>query len=179
MTFPYLCNLILQGVSMHWYVLYTNPRSEKKVANRLSDKGFEVYCPLREEIRLWSDRRKKVKVPVFTSYVFIRLESYPQERTLVLETPGVARFLWWLGKPAIIRDQEIEDIHTFLEECRDADINMLYQKGDEVKIDKGPFKEYQGIIIDLDKRKAVLNITSLGLTLRAQLPLAMLKKLSH
>ncbi len=120
-----------------------------------------------------------MKVPVFTSYVFIRLKTYNQERNAVLETPGVVRFLWWLGKPAVVRDKEIEDIKKFLEECHDTDINVLYHKGEQVEIDKGPLKEYKGIIVDLDKRKALLHITSLGLTLKAQLPLGMLKKLPH
>lgn len=162
---------------MHWYVIYTKSRTEKRVADRLADKGFEVYCPLKEEIRQWSDRRKKIKAPVFRSYVFIRLKAYAKERTAVLETPGVVRFLWWLGKPAIVRDEEMDALREFLEEYRKAGIQITYQKGERVLINQGPFKEYKGIITDLDKRKAYLYIESLGMTLKAQLPLNMLNKL--
>lgn len=163
---------------MDWYVIYTQARAEKKTANRLKDSGFEVYCPLQEEVRQWSDRRKKIKVPVFRSYVFIRLENYAKERVAVLQTPGVSRFLWWLGKPAVVREVEMNDLKAFLEDYKDKDIQISYLKGEKVEIKQGPLKAYKGTIIDLDRRKAVLHIESLGLTLKAQLPLGMLKKLS-
>lgn len=161
----------------HWYVIYTRSRAEKKTATRLEEAGFEVYCPMREEMRQWSDRIKKVKEPVFRSYVFIRLEHYSKESITVLNTPGVVRFLWWLGKPAIARDVEIEQIRQFLTEYKDNDIQITFRKGEEVEIKQGPFKEFKGIIIDLDQRKAILEIKSLGLALKAQLSLGVLKKI--
>ena len=163
---------------MHWYVIYTQPRAEKKTAGRLDEAGFEVYCPLREEVRQWSDRKKKVKVPVFNSYVFIRLEDYVRQRVQVLTTPGVSRFLWWLGKPAIVRDEEMNSLRQFLDDYRDTEIQVSYNKGERVEITQGPFKSYKGIIVDMDRKKAMLIIESLGLTLRATLPLHLLKKMS-
>lgn len=160
----------------HWYVIYTQSRAEKKTANRLKELGYEIYCPLQEEVRQWSDRRKKVKVPVFRSYVFIQLDNYSKECVEVLQTPGVVRFLWWLGKPAIVRDAEMDNLQQFLEEYKDTAIRVTYHKGEMVEIKQGPFKEYKGTIIDMDRRKAVLHLESLGLTLRVQLPLTMLKK---
>lgn len=164
---------------MPWYVLYTKPRNEKKVADRLVSKGIEIYCPLQEEVHQWSDRKKKVKVPVFRSYVFIHLADYRKESIIVLETPGAVRFLWWLKKPGIARDEEIQNIRSFLREYGPVEVTTLYQKGERVSITHGPLQEQQGIIVDLDKKMAQLYIDSLGVCLKAYLPLDILQKLKE
>ena len=160
-----------------WYVIYTRSRAEKKTANRLEEEGFEVYCPLKEEVRQWSDRKKKVKVAVLPSYVFIKLENYGKERIDVLNIPGVLRFLWWIGKPATVREEEIKQLKEFLSEYRHTRISVSFKKGEKVVINQGPFKEHKGIIIDFDRRKAILQLESIGIMLKAQLPLSMLKKM--
>lgn len=161
---------------MPWYALYTRSRTEKKVADLLIKKNMEVYCPLQEEIRQWSDRKKKVKVPVFRSYVFVHLDDYTAGCGSVLNTPGAVRFLWWQGKPGIVRDEEIEEIKKFLKDYGGSEISIVdYRRGEKVKIAAGPLKEQEGVIIDLQNKKAVLSIESLGVDLIAQLPLTMIK----
>ena len=91
---------------MPWYVLFTKPKSEKKVAEKLEQKGIEVCCPVRVEVRQWSDRKKKVEVPLLPSMVLVKLED--NERHLVFETQGVVRYLFWLGEPATVSESEIE-----------------------------------------------------------------------
>ena len=90
---------------MNWYVVYTKPKWEKKVAEQLTQRGIECYCPIVTEVRQWSDRKKKVEVPLFNSYVFVRLAEV--DRNLVFQSSGVVRYLFWLAKPAIVRDEEI------------------------------------------------------------------------
>lgn len=161
---------------MPWYALYTKSRNEKKVADQLQKKGATVYCPLQEEVRQWSDRKKKVKVPVFRSYVFVHLNDYQQESLHVLETAGAVRFLWWQGKPGIVRDQEIENIKEFLEEHKGATISMTtYRPGERIEIASGPLKEKEGVIMDIQNKKAILAIESLGINLVAQLPVSMIR----
>lgn len=75
---------------MNWYVIYTKPKWEKKVAEQLADAGIECYCPLITQVRQWSDRKKKVVVPLFNSYVFVRLEDC--DRNLVFQSPGAVRY---------------------------------------------------------------------------------------
>jgi transcription antitermination factor NusG len=94
---------------MQWYALYTEPRHEKKVADRLLKLGVEVYCPLVTQIKQWSDRKKKVEVPLLPSYVFVKLEE--SNRDIVFQVSGVVRYLFWLGKPAIIRNEEIQHLN--------------------------------------------------------------------
>src|SRR4051812_48560014 len=109
---------------MPWYVLYTKPRNEKKVATLLQEKGVEVYCPVKEEVRQWSDRKKKISEPVFKSYIFVSLEDYNGQNIPVLETPGSVRFLWWNKKPGIVRDKEIQAIRDFLNNYKGAEITI-------------------------------------------------------
>lgn len=158
-----------------WYALYTKSRNEKKVADLLERKGVEIYCPMQEEVRQWSDRKKRVKMPVFRSYVFVRMENYKAESVPVLETPGAVRFLWWLGKPGVVRDEEIEGIRKFLEEYRGAELSVEYHQGDHVRIAGGPLKEQTGTVLSIRNKKAVLIIRSLGISLTAQLPVNLLE----
>src|SRR5690606_40964625 len=97
---------------MPWYALYTKPRNEKKVADGLAKLGIEVYCPMVIQVRQWSDRKKKVELPLIPSYVFVRLEEKERER--VFEVPGIVRYLYWLGKPAVITDVEIKTLQGSL-----------------------------------------------------------------
>jgi len=85
-----------------WYAVHTRPRWEKKVAGQLAKKRLEYYCPLNKVQRQWSDRKKIILEPLFTSYVFVRLSE--TEHLPVLQTDGVLSFVYWLKKPAVIQD---------------------------------------------------------------------------
>ena len=90
---------------MHWRVLYTNPRAEMKVVQRLEKIGVEAYCPARIEMRQRSDREKKIWVPLLPSMVLVNIEE--QEKNKVFEVQGVVRFLYWLGEPAKVSADEV------------------------------------------------------------------------
>lgn len=91
---------------MPWYVLITKPKSEKKVAEKLQERGIEVCCPVRVEVRQWSDRKKKVEVPLLPSMILVKLED--NQRSIVFGTTGTLRYLFWLGKPATVSESEID-----------------------------------------------------------------------
>ncbi len=95
-----------------WYVLYTKPRNEKKVAQRLSEAGYTVYCPLQKIRRQWSDRTKVVEEPLFKSYLFIQIEDHRRDE--VFTFPGTVRYLFWLRRPAQVRQVEINTIQKWL-----------------------------------------------------------------
>jgi transcriptional antiterminator RfaH len=159
---------------MPWYVLYTKLRNEKKTAQLLSLKGMEVYCPLKESIRQWSDRKKKVQEPVFPSYIFVYLTDYKKECNDALETPGAVRFLWWLGKPGIVRDAEVKAIKDFLTEYKDVTLSYLPEPGQYVSIEEGPLKEKTGKILQIRGKKAILHLESLKMNLTAEIPVSSL-----
>ncbi|OYQ32151.1 antitermination protein NusG [Flavobacterium cyanobacteriorum] len=148
---------------MPWYVLYTNPRAEKKVAAQLTALGMDVYCPLVTKVQQWSDRKKKIKTPLFTSYVFINIDE--QHRDKVFSIKGVARYLYWLGKPAVVRDEEIAEIKKWLATDY-LDVKMdNYSKGDEVEIKEGPFKNFKGIVQEIGNTTIRLALPSIGIIL--------------
>ena len=145
----------------NWYAVYTKPRSEKKVTERLSDSGFEMYCPMMKTMRQWSDRKKKVQLPMFPGYVFVYVEE--NERSLILQDSGVLNFVFWLGKPAVIRDNEIEAIKKIAENGEEINISAeAFEIGRLVIIPEGPFKGMTGKVDKLDKRKIIVLVDQLG-----------------
>ncbi|MDI5887466.1 MULTISPECIES: UpxY family transcription antiterminator [Flavobacterium] len=153
---------------MNWYVVYTKPKWEKKVAEQLRDKGVECYCPLITQVRQWSDRKKKVEVPLFNSYVFVQLPD--SERNAVFQSVGVVRYLFWLGKPAIVRDEEINIIKKWLDPSKGNDISVLsFQIGDSIQLDSGPFSNQKAIVQEVTNTHYVLVLESLGCVLKMKL----------
>jgi len=145
----------------NWYAIYTKPRSEKKVTERLSGSGIEAYCPLMKTLRQWSDRKKKVQLPMFPGYVFVYISEI--ERILVLQDYGVLNFVFWLGKPAIIRDNEINAIREIADRGEEINISSeAFEVGRLVKIPEGPFKGMTGTVDKLDKRKVIVLVEQLG-----------------
>ena len=153
---------------MNWYVVYTKPKWEKKVAEQLVQRGIECYCPLVTQIRLWSDRKKKVEVPLFNSYVFVRLEE--KDRNLVFQSSGVVRYLFWLGKPAIVREEEIGTIKNWLSMPDAYEVSVAaLQVGDKVVLDSGPFQSQEAVVQEVNKNSYVLFLESLGCVLKMKL----------
>ena len=161
---------------MNWYVLYTKPRNEKKVTALLEDAKIQVFCPLKEEIRQWSDRKKKVSEPVFKSYIFVKLADYKNDSVAVLSLPGAVKFLWWNGKPGIVREKEIAAIKDFLDDYKNAEITVVFREGEQIKVMEGPLKDAEGKILQVKGHKAILHLHSLGLNMVAKLPVQALSK---
>lgn len=160
---------------MPWYVLYTKPRNEKKVATLLQEKGVDVYCPVKEEIRQWSDRKKKISEPVFRSYIFVSLEDYNGQNVSVLETPGSVRFLWWNKKPGIVRDEEIQAIRDFLNNYKGAEITVELTSGQAVTVGEGPLKDTAGTVLHTKGNKVYLAIKTLSVCIVATVPIQSIK----
>ena len=129
---------------MNWFVLYTKSRAEMKVAYRLGQLGIEVYCPVINEIRQRSDRKKNIQVPLLPSMVLVKISD--KEKNRVFDVPGVIRDLFWLGRPAQVTDEEvlvlkkIMEGRNFLEHqviqhqiVAQVDLLKLFQQGDIIK----------------------------------------------
>jgi len=145
---------------MPWYALYTESRQEKKVATRLAQIGLEVYCPMIIQERQWSDRKKKVEVPLLPSYVFVNLEAHNRE--LVFQVPGIVRYLYWLGNPAIVKDSEIEVLQKWLQDKVVSFEVTGIQPGSDYEIPSGPFIGQKGKVEKVYKNKIVLMLKELG-----------------
>jgi transcription antitermination factor NusG len=162
----------------HWLAVYTQPRWEKKVHRLLEDRQLEAYCPLNKVYRKWSDRMKKVEEPLFKSYVFVRVSE--AERTAVRMTPGVVNFVYWLGKPAVIRDHEIATIRQFLDEHEEVEALRTedIQPGSRLVITSGVMMDQQATALKVGKRYVEVVIESIGYTLRAKVERSKLKRIA-
>ncbi|RXK86116.1 UpxY family transcription antiterminator [Filimonas effusa] len=156
-----------------WFALYTKPRWEKKIFSVLERKGIETWCPLQRIQRQWSDRKKIVEEPLFKSYVFVRISD--QERLSVLQTDGVLNFVYYLSKPAVIREEEIEMIKSYLLQ-RDAIISIesaeAFDKDTRIKIKQGLFMDQVGTITrPAGKKKVYVSLESLGQVMIVEFPI--------
>ena len=140
------------------------------MSKKISELGIEVYCPTYKTMRQWSDRKKKVELPLFSSYVFVKLDHYDPIKINWIN--GFSHFVYWLGKPAVVRDQEISSIQLFLSKVvhETIRVNQL-EVGKEVKISSGPFKQVKGKVLKIGKKKAILQIDTLGSLIEAELSL--------
>lgn len=151
-----------------WYVLYTKPKWEKKVAESLTKKGFEQYCPLNKVQKQWHDRKKIVLEPLFSSYVFVK--TNPQSLSYIKSISGVVNFVHWLGKPAIVRNEEIEAIESFLGKYENVHLEKtVVNVNDAVKITQGPLIHREGRIVQVNNSSVKIELPSIGYALVAQI----------
>ncbi len=152
--------------NMQWYAVYTKPRWEKKVYALLLEQGMKGYCPLNKVRKKWSDRVKWVEEPLFKSYVFVKLD--PAGMTKVRMVNGVVNFVYWLGKPAVVRDNEIETIRKFLNDYTEVTVSRTdLREDDKILIRKGAFMDKEAKVVSVSKNKVRVIIESIGFTLMA------------
>ncbi len=152
---------------MNWYVLYTKPKWEKKVTEKLQQIGITAYCPVISKVQQWSDRKKKVEMPLFSSYVFVQVEE--RDRNAVFAVSGVIRYLFWLGKPAIVKDQEIVAIQQWLSEPDFFEVEVrTWQPGDRVVLEQGVFKDQLAVVQEVKSSSYVLVLEALGCVLKVE-----------
>jgi transcriptional antiterminator RfaH len=131
----------------HWYVIYTSPNCEKNLLMSIQKINLVAYLPLNTEIRQWSDRKKKVTVPLFKSYLFVYLDFSGIHAVKIL--PGFVDFIRFGGLPTVIPEKEIKLIksimtmNTYVETT-----SRRLIKGDRVKLLKGALAGYEGTLCE-------------------------------
>lgn len=161
-----------------WQIVHTRSGCEKKVATLLEKKKLEVYCPLNKFDRQWMDRKKIMAEPLFSSYVFINVAEADCENVLL--TDGVINFVYWLRKPAIVQDEEIETIKRFLSEYDHVGIEKAEVLPDtEVKILNGPLVFWEGNIVEVRTNTVKIFLPSLGYSLVAEIKKESLLDTAH
>lgn len=130
--------------NIKWFALYTKPRAEFVAETKLNELGVEVYLPKILRVKQWSDRKKKILEPLFKSYIFIRCTE--QQRALASYLPQIVKTVCFDGKPAIIPDEQIENIRTLLHKTNDVTVVDGIVEGTAVKIVEGPFAGVTGVV---------------------------------
>lgn len=160
-----------------WFVIYTKPNAEKKFAERLEKAGFVVYLPLYKELKQWSDRKKMIQKPLISSVVFIHC-SEAQLRD-IYHIVGFSKVLYYLGKAAIVKAQEIINLQILLQEgsLPDLSIQDIFS-GKVVKVVNGPFKGVIGSTQQvLNNLRIRIEIENLGLAFSINVPKSFVKLL--
>lgn len=154
-----------------WLVVYTRPRWEKKVDRLLKSQDIKSYCPLRRITSQWSDRKKVVDIPLFSGYVFVWVSE--REEYKVRQTLGVLNFIYYMAKPAVIRDSVIQKIELFLETESDCEIvnSQEINVGDRIRIKSGIFYNKEGTVIKVHGKNVLLVIDHLNCALISSTPI--------
>lgn len=147
-----------RNLKKNWLVIYVRPRWEKKVDRLLQDQGIETFCPLKTTENQWADRKKKVSVPLFTGYVFVRIDD--RDLTKVRYTLGVVNYIYFMGKPAIIKDVAIEQLKEMVKTYNNLEIINIndLSAGDRVRIRSGLFYNQEGQIIKIQGKTVLMSL---------------------
>jgi transcription antitermination factor NusG len=162
----------------NWYAIFTKPRSEKKVHQRMIENDIEAFLPLVKTVRQWSDRKKTLEVPLIPSYIFVCLPEKDLYKTLPIQ--GTVSVLKHLGKPARIREVEIDNLRILSNNSESHNISqgIRVSKGDDVEVTNGPFMGLIATCVNEGKNhRVVVNIDSLGSSFNVNIPLSFLRKI--
>jgi len=161
-----------------WYAIYTKPRWEKKLAERLEEKRIEYYLPLIKTLKLWSDRKKWVQEPLFKSYIFVHVTQ--EEYLHAIQTPGAVKYITFERKAVSIPDIQIEAIRTFIESGEDLITESPDMKiGDRVAVIHGPLKGLEGTLVEFHQKHRVrIMIEGIQQSLHIKIPQSLLSPLS-
>ncbi len=161
----------------HWYAVYTRPRFEKQVQQRLEEQGIEAYLPLIKTMRQWSDRKKMVEIPLFSSYVFVHIDRRFYD--LVLQTFGVVKYITFEGKAASIPPEQINNLKIIVNSNEKVDTTWeRYQKGDLVRVNAGSLKGLQGeLITDGNRKKVLVRIEGIDQNLTVEVHSSLIEKI--
>lgn len=158
-----------------WYAIYTKSRAEKRTAQLLEERGFQVFLPLVKSIRQWSDRKKIIYEPLFKSYLFVKINL--QDQYKVLSTTGAA-WLVRIGREIIeIPENQIEAIKAFLGQENEYEHNLNHlQKGTKVTVTHGALKGLSGTLVQVNNRKKLqVQIEAVNQNLLISVPEYLLK----
>lgn len=138
--------MLNKSTERKWFALQTKPRNEKIVLRQIDQKGIETYLPLIEKIRIWSDRKKKIEVPLFSGYIFIHARE-DERLEAISNTSGAIRYIYYEKRPAVVSEKEIELIKQALKEPEKIRIeDKKINKGDMIIVTHGIFKGMKGFV---------------------------------
>jgi len=139
----------------HWYAVYTRPRAEKQVYLQLIETGINAFLPLYKTLRQWSDRKKWVEVPLFSSYVFVCIDASDYDR--VLHTNGVVKYVCFEGKAAAIPQDQIDNLKLIINSNADIEVtDRKLKPGQQVEVTHGTLKGLRGELLKISKKHRLL-----------------------
>jgi len=153
----------LELIIRKWFALQTKPKSEKLVAKQLEIKEIEYFLPLVQKVRIWSDRKKKIQIPLFSGYIFVHATEEERVKAIT-ETSGALRYIFFEKRPAVVSDKEIEIIKYAISEPEKISIeDKKIKKGDMIIVTHGIFKGMKGYVNEFrGNYKLTINLEELA-----------------
>jgi|SRR5271165_4388229 len=136
-----------QADGLHWYALHTRARHEKVVEHRLREQGLETFLPITEELRRWSDRKKKVEVPLFSCYVFVHCALSAEDRTRIHRVDSVLSVVGSRGSGLAIPEEQIESVRTLLAQESPWRSYPFLKAGQRVRVRGGALDGVEGVFL--------------------------------
>jgi len=157
-----------------WYAAYTMPKFEKRIYGELIKRNVEAYLPVQQVFRQWSDRVKKIELPLFPNYIFVRNQQCNASRAI--QTRGILRFVSFDGRPATISEENIAIIKKLESEELEVEPNLV--EGAAVRIIRGPLAGFQGKLFSKKGRSRFgVHIDSIGQSLSLEVPAQYLERM--
>lgn len=160
-----------------WYALYTKPRAEKLVYQRLQEASIETFLPLQKTIRTWSDRKKIVEKPLLSSYVFVKTRS--KFFASVYKTTGVVKFVSFEGQAVSIPQKQIDNLRLIINSDAEVEVSSeKFAQGDNVEVINGSLIGLTGELIKIGSHnRVIVRIDKLDQNLILKIPKAFLRKM--
>ncbi len=160
-----------------WYAVYTRPRAEKLVYERLVEAQIETFLPLQKTYRMWSDRKKLVVRPLLSSYIFVKTKRkyFP----VVYKINGVVKFISFEKQAVSIPQNQIDNLRLLINSDADIEVSSeTFAKGDNVEVTSGSLAGLNGELIKIGTRnRVVIRIDTLDKNLILKIPMAFLRKI--
>jgi transcription antitermination factor NusG len=148
------------GASRSWHIILVRPNHEKRVHEQLMRRGIESFQPMVEETRQWSDRKKKIDMPLFSGYGFVRISA--NERLSVLSVRGVRKFVAVDHHPAVVSDEEIRSLQVAVGSSAHLEAIDPPRVGEAVVVQQGPLAGIRGIVThEGETTQVVISLESL------------------
>lgn len=146
-AFADVSNEIQPNPSEQWYALHTRARHEKVVKERLERQGIVTFLPTVTQVHRWSDRKKKVELPLFACYLFARLIPRKVDRLRILCVEGVFSFVGPRGEGSPIPDEQIEAIRTLIKSELPCSSHPFLKIGQRVRVRSGSLDGLEGVLV--------------------------------
>jgi transcriptional antiterminator RfaH len=159
-----------------WYAIYTRPRAEKLVYQRLLEEEIETFLPLQKTFREWSDRKKLVEKPLLPSYIFVKTprSNFPK----IYKTNGVVKFVSFEGNPVSIPQKQIDNLRLLINSDTPIEVSSdKFSTGDNVEVISGSLIGLTGELIKIgSKNRVIVRIDRLDQNLILKIPKTFLRK---
>ena len=155
---------------MNWYVIQAFSNCEAKVKaaleeriemSGLSDKFGDIMIPTEQVTELKKGQKKHLERKFFPGYMLVQMEMEDNTWHLVRKTPNVMGFIGGTrNRPHPLTDAEFDKIVNRVDEAVESPkFKTVFESGETVRINDGPFNDFNGIVEEVDYEKNLIKVS--------------------